>query len=342
MSSARDRPARARETGFRWRRSRRLTLAGVLAALALAGGSGATPAGPTLTFSTFAQTDLPLSGVVWTGTSFLYLPENASQIEAADATGAGVHQFTSFAGGLGGEEVRCAVPVIAYWPDGVYCHLPDNRIYRIARDGSSITLLATLPGVASDGGLVFDSSGRFGYALLASTGGSSSEGGEIYAVRTDGRAQEIGAYPGPGGADELAIAPPKFGPASGQLLLSVDQDSVSGRVLAIDRSGKVRVVASGLGNGDNPIAVVAAPPRQPSSGQPAPGLYVGDTNSMAVYFAPASALAAFVGGVVVGSELGADFWTIKPNARGTGFVVQQAAVHLPDGNPNLEGAAYVP
>jgi len=46
--------------------------------------------------------------------------------------------------------------------------------------------------------------------------------------------------------------------------------------------------------------------------------------------------------VVVGSELGADFWTIKPNARGTGFVVPQAAVHLPDGNPNLEGAAYVP
>jgi hypothetical protein len=304
--------------------------------------SGASAAGPTLTFTTFAQTDLPLGGVVWTGTSFLYLPENLAQLEAADATGAGVHQFTSFAGGLGGEEVRCAVPVIAYWPDGVYCHLPDNRIYRIARDGSSTTLLAQLPGTASDGGLAFDSSGRFGYALLASSGGSSSDGGEIYAVHTDGRVQQVGAYPGPGGADELAIAPRTFGPASGQLLISVDQDSVSGRVLAIDRFGKVQVVASGLGNGANPIAVIAPAPKVHRSGQPAPGFYVGDTNSKAVYFAPASAFAAFVGQVLVGSELGLEFWTIKPNARGTGFVVDQAAVQLPYDNPNLEAAAYVP
>jgi hypothetical protein len=43
-------------------------------------------------------------------------------------------------------------------------------------------------------------------------------------VRRDGRVQHIGAYPGPGGADGIAMAPPRFGRASGLLLLSIDQD----------------------------------------------------------------------------------------------------------------------
>ena len=59
--------------------------------------------------------------------------------------------------------------------------------------------------------------------------------------------------PGPGGADGIAIAPRRFGSASGLLLLAIDQDAVSGRVLAIDRKGGVRAVATGLGNGLNPI-----------------------------------------------------------------------------------------
>jgi hypothetical protein len=319
------------------------------AALAIVAAAGALAAAapadaPTVTFSTFAQTDLPLGQVVWTGSAFLYLPENLPQIETAGASGGGARQFGSFPNGLGGEEVRCVMPVIAYWPDGIYCHLPDGRIMRIARDGSSMMQLAQLPGGGGgdDGGLAFDSSGRFGYALLASTGGSGSSGGDVYAVRKDGRVQHIGSYPGPGGADELAIAPGKFGPASGLLLLSIDQDAVSGRVLAIDRHGNVQVVASGLGNGDNPIAAVPPAPKTRPAGAPPAGLYVPDTNSMAVYFAPASQLLPYAGQVVVGSELGADFWLVAPAASGKGFTVQQLAVSLPNGNPNLEGAAYVP
>ena len=199
------------------------------------------PPGPRSRSRPSPQTDLPLGQVVWTGSGFLYLTENSAEIDAVDATGAGMHPFATFPGTLGGEEVRCAVPVIAYWPDGIYCHLPDNRIYRIARDGSSMALIAQLPGsVLSDGALAFDSSGKFGYALLAATGGSASNGGEVYAVRRDGRVQDIGGYPGPGGADEIAIAPTRFGPASGRLLISIDEDSKSGRVLAIDRKGNVQ------------------------------------------------------------------------------------------------------
>jgi hypothetical protein len=312
----------------------------VIAAAALLGTGAATAAAPTLTFTTFAHTDLPLGQVVWTGNAFLYLPENLPQVETADASGGKARPFVVFPGGLGGEEVRCAVPVIAYWPDGIYCHLPDNRIFRLSRDGSSFTLLAQLPGGLSDGSLAFDSTGKFGYALLAATGGSGSSGGDVYAVRRDGRVQHLGSYPGPGGADEIAMAPKSFGSASGLLLLSIDQDSTSGRLLAIDRKGNVQIVANDLGNGLNPIVAIPAAPKTRPAGAAAAGLYVPNTNTMDVYFASAAQLADYEGQVLVGTELGGDFWLIRPSA--TGFVAAQVAVQLPTGDLNLEGAAYVP
>src|SRR5579871_2459950 len=146
------------------RSMRRVCAAAVLAASALAVAAASPAAEPSLDFSTFTQTDLPLGEVTWTGTSFLYLGENLPQIEAAEASGQGVRQFAVFPDGIGGEEVRCVTPVIGYWPAGIYCHLPDNRIYRISLDGSSMTEIAQLPGsLASDGALAFDSSGKFGF-----------------------------------------------------------------------------------------------------------------------------------------------------------------------------------
>src|SRR5579862_6051146 len=110
---------------------RRSLLVGTLAALALAAAAPA--AWPTLSFSTFAVTGLPLGQVGSTGSGFLYLTENSAEVDSVPATAAGMPPFATFPGTLRGEEARCAVPVIPYWPDGIYCHLPDNRIYRIAR-----------------------------------------------------------------------------------------------------------------------------------------------------------------------------------------------------------------
>src|SRR5690348_10432045 len=186
--------------------------------LTLSAATAAT--GPSLHFTVFAQTDLPLGQATWTGREWLWNAENAGRVEAADANGRNVRPFASF--DQGGEEMRCAVPPNKLWPDGVYCHTPDNRIMRLNRDGSGLTQLATLPaGGNSDGGLVFDDVGRFGYALLVSSGGSSSDGGQVFAVRKDGRVQTIGSYPGPGGADEIAVAPVGFGSAGGWCLLSI-------------------------------------------------------------------------------------------------------------------------
>jgi len=289
-------------------------------------------------FTLFVQTDLPLGQATWTGREWLWNAENLGRIEAADADGRNVRPLASF--DQGGEELRCAVPPNRFWPDGVYCHTPDNRVVRLNRDGSNLTQLATLPaGGNSDGGLVFDDVGRFGYALLVSTGGSGSDGGQVFAVRKDGRVQTIGAYPGPGGADEIAVAPAVFGTAGGWCLLSIDKDSTSGRVLAIDRKGNVKTIASGLGNGLNPIVVIRPAPKTRSPG-PAPGLYLADTASRQIWFAPASAFDELSGRVLVGTELTGDFWLLEPN--GAGFDALPFATDLPRQPWNLEGSSYVP
>jgi hypothetical protein len=315
------------------RRSVRLAL--LVALVAVPAASSAT--GPTLHFTVFAQTDLPLGQALWTGREWLWNAENDGKIEAADADGRNVRAFAAF--DQGGEEMRCSVPPNKLWPEGVYCHTPDNRVVRLDRNGSNLTQLARLPADAnSDGGLVFDDVGRFGYALLASTGGSGSNGGQVFAVRKDGRVQTIGSYPGPGGAENLAIAPAKFGSAGGWCLLSIDQDSVSGRVLAIDRKGTVRTIAGGLGNGINPIVVVRPPPKPRPAGPP-PGLYLADTISRQIWFAPAEDLQVFVGTVVVATELTGQVWVIRPN--GTGFDALPATSDLPQHAWNLEGSSYV-
>jgi hypothetical protein len=289
-------------------------------------------------FTPFVQTDLPLGQAFWSGQEWLWNAENLGRIEAADADGRNVRPFASF--DQGGEEMRCAVPPNRFWPDGVYCHTPDNRVVRLNRDGSGMTQLATLPASGnSDGGLVFDDVGRFGYALLVSTGGSSTNGGQVFAVRKDGRVQTIGSYPGPGGADQIAIAPASFGTAGGWCLISIDQDSVSGRLLAIDRKGNLKTIASGLGNGANPVAVIRPAPTARPPGPP-PGLYVADTASRQVWFAPASGFQAAIGRVLVGTELGGLFWVVQP--KGTGFEAVPLATDLPQQPWNFEGAAYLP
>ncbi len=69
------------------------------------------------------------------------------------------------------------------------------------------------------------------------------------------------------------------------------------------------------------------------------GLYVTDTLSRNIYFAPAAELRPFAGSVLVGSELRGLFWVIRPN--GAGFIAAKFPTNLTAKHYNLEGAAYV-
>ena len=128
-------------------------------------------------------------------------------------------------------------------------------------------MFATLPAPyppAADGALAFDSVGRFGYRLLAATGrsgGLKPAGGVVYAIDPSGHVQQVGSYAGPGGADELVIAPRRFGSVAGDALLTVDAGPSGGAVVALDPSGRTRPIAT-FPLGPNPIAPI---PKLPSS-----------------------------------------------------------------------------
>ncbi len=315
------------------------TVIGALAAAALvttAAGAGA----PTVHFRVFARTGLRLTDIIWTGQQFLYVDNTTNHVAAAGPSGMPLTPFVTMPRQV--EETRCRLSPGAHGfaAGDLYCHSPDNKIYRISPGGKTVTVLATLPhSLRSDGALTFDTGGSFNYALIAATGrsgGGTTRGGSAFAIDPTGKVHLIGSYQNPGGADEIAVAPAGFGSAAGQLLLTVDAGK-SGTLVAMDSHGQARTLVT-LPDGPNPIAVLAAG-QAPPAGAAQTGLYVTDTLSRDVYFAPAAELMPFAGDVVVGSELGGLFWVVQPN--GSGFTATKLATNLNGKHYNLEGAIYI-
>jgi hypothetical protein len=310
-------------------------------ALSLGSAGAATSAAPQLSiqFSVFVHTELPLGDVLWTGREVLYVTETVGEVWASDASGGGLRRFIALPREI--EEMRCRPSPGAHgWRAGdIYCHSPGNLIYRVASDGSSYTVFARLPETKrSDGGMAFDTVGTFGYALVAATGGSGNgPGGKVFAIRPNRRVRLVGRYSGPGGAENVAIAPRGFGKVGGSALLTIDYIGHEGKLLALDQRGRVTMVARHLGDGINPIAVIGGA-GEPSSA-PAAGFYVTDTISTDVLFAPASQLRGYHGGVIVGTEATANFWIVRP--QGNRFQVIRLGTNLTEPKYNFEGAAWV-
>ena len=236
------------------------------------------------------------------------------------------------------EETRCRPSTgrHGFTAGTLYCHSPDNVIYRIDASGK-VAVFARLPDTnVSDGALTFDTFGAFGFRLLAATGrsGSATDGGIVYAIAASGSVSRVGAYSSStkGGADAMVVAPPGFGTGARHIVLTVDAGP-RGSLVLMDPRGRTREIAT-LPDGPNPIAVV---PAGAGRGNLAArrGLYVTDTNSTNVFFAPAAGLARYAGKLIVGTELKASFWVVAP--RGNGFRTQRIPMTLPGGNFNLEG-----
>lgn len=328
--------------------SRWATLVAALCVASSAAGATAAPADrPMLTFKLFSATNLPIDQVFWTGRRFMYANERAGILSQSDGKGNKIEPFVTFAKSFGGAtEMRCAVGVGASWPRGVYCHTPTNELVWISIDGKSSKVIARLPrpvGI-SDGGIAFDNVGQFGGRLIVSTGESGTRpgGGSIYSISPNGTVALVGSYPGPGGADNLAIAPVGFGKAAGSVLIAIDNVKVSGRLLAMNARGKVTVIADHLGNGLNPIQVIRPAPSHRAAGTAAPGLYFSDDTTGNVYFAPAAPIRRYVNDVVVGTELHAWFWVVRPNRAGKGYEALRLKSNLPSKTWGIKSAAYIP
>ena len=292
------------------------------------------PAGG-LHFRVLATTGIRLTDVAWTGDRTLYVENTTNAVWSAPPAGKPLTPFATMPKQV--EETRCRVsPGRHGWQPGlIFCHAPGNTIYRITADGKSVTAFAKLPEKGpADGALTFDYAGAFGYGLVAATGRSGTKkanGGNVYAIGKTGVVRRIGRYPGPGGADEVEIAPAGFG---GVALLTVDLGP-SGQVVAMSPAGKATVIAR-LPDGPNPIAAIV--PSAIRGGSHA-GLYLTDTLSKNAYFAPASDLQPYAGDVIVGSELKGLFWAISPS--GGGYATRRIPTTLRGGKYNLEGMAYV-
>jgi hypothetical protein len=313
-----------------------MILAGAAALIAAAAGSAAPPP-PALRFAVAATTSLRLTDVVWSGTRFFYVDNTTNRVFVAGPDGRVTGLFATMPNVV--EETRCVVSPARYgFPaKGLFCHSPDNRIYRIGADGKT-SLLATLPETEiSDGALAFDRVGRFGHRLVAATGRSGVDGGSVFTVDARGVVRRIGAYPGPGGAENVVIAPKTFGSQAGSAILSIDKDASSGRVVAVNASGRAETIAR-LPDGANPIAVV--PPHIRRGGVPTAGFYVVDTFPGTVLVASADQFAGHEGAVVVGTEVHGQMWLVTP--RGNAFRTVRLQTNLSAPSYNLEGATFVP
>src|ERR1019366_8623828 len=120
---------------------------------------------PTVHFTVFARTGVRLTAVAWTGQGFLYVENTTNRILTAPPAGMPYRLFTQLPRQV--EETRC-LPALGghgFIARDVYCHSPDNKIYRISADGKTVNQTAFLAHVVrSDGALTFDSVGTFGYA----------------------------------------------------------------------------------------------------------------------------------------------------------------------------------
>ncbi len=297
----------------------RLSLTLLAAAALAAGVRTAAPASPpTLAFRVLATLGAHMDSVLWTGTRFLYVENTTNTVWAAPASGGPIQQFATMPNLV--EETRCVLSpgTHGFAPGVIFCHSPDNKIYEISADGSSVSVFASLPAAyppASDGALGFDDVGDFGYRLVAATGRSGAAtpaGGLLFAIDPSGAVQQVGSYGGPGGADEVVVAPRGFGSVAGDALLSLDAGAGGGAVVAIDPSGRARTIAR-FSDGANPLVVIPAVPA--AGGVPAAGVYLTDDESPYVYFAPASELAGFAGDLLVGTENTAQFWIVEPHGR---------------------------
>lgn len=300
----------------------------LLVALTVAGGGGAAPAG--LHFTQFARLPPKLDSLVWTGKRFLYVENTANTVWSAPVAGSPITRFATMPRLV--EETRCVLsPGTHGWPAGmVFCHSPDHKIYELSPDGR-VRLFARLRAAyppAGDGALAFDDVGRFGYRLVAATGRSGAKqppGGLVFTIDSGGSVRRVGAYPGPSGADELAIAPKSFGSAAGEALLTVDAGK-TGALVAVSPRGRARVLAH-LPDGPNPIVVLGRRGR----------LYLTDDTSHVLYTAPAPA--GHAGDVLLGAEVSGAFWLVRPS--GGGFAVQPVASSLTGKTRSLEAMIEV-
>jgi len=182
--------------------------------------------------------------LVVAGNGVLYLVDPAGNVspfargpQGYAGEGGGAESYMTVSQGHDVAAAGCS-----FIPDDVFVlrlHAPIG-ITRINGQGQA-SPFATVPGVDALNGITFDTTGSYGYRLLAS--GTSNGRGVIVAIDCAGAVQTI-TRTGPALEGGLAVAPAGFGAFGGDLMVP---DEFSGNIYAIGPDGNYTVVAqSGL------------------------------------------------------------------------------------------------
>lgn len=197
--------------------------------------------------------------LVVAGSGLLYLVDPAGNVSPyargpeGYADDAGAEAYLTVSSGHEVSDAECN-----FKTDDVFVlrlHAPLG-ITRIDKQGHA-TLFATVTGIDSLNGITFDTTGKFGFRLLAS--GPSAGKTAVVAIDCHSNVQFI-TRAAPALEGGLAVAPMGFGSFGGDLIAP---DELSGKIYAIRPDGTVSVVAvSGLPAGpDTGVESVAFVPK---------------------------------------------------------------------------------
>ena len=110
-------------------------------------------------------------------------------------------------------------------------------VNRVSADGEDSGSFTNLTGVASLGGIAFDTGGAFDHRLLVT--GTNKGKTSVFSIDCNG-AVKVLTRTAPLVEGGLAVAPSGFGSFGGQLIAP---DELSGRIYAIDANGKAMLIA---------------------------------------------------------------------------------------------------
>jgi len=304
-----------------------LALLGVVTLVAFS----AMPARAAIVFNTFTTPNIPQGnspiGFTFAGNKFVGSLYNTNTgnivLYSTDLNGGNVQQFgagLSASSGSSTEHYVAASLGLGGFPKGDIYVAQGNSVIHYNNAGTSVDLnFAT--GLVSGGegvrGILFDSTGGFGFNMLAST-----DIGNIYKI-------------GPGGAtsptafatitgeniEGMDIAPPGFGPYGGDLIVGSDSD---GKVYAITPSGTVANVGNPIFTDQNNQAeeLTFVPLNLGASGNPLEGFY-GSNYAVNVLKADASQFAGLQGDLIITTEFGSNGPVVDVHWNGSAFVQNQ-------------------
>jgi hypothetical protein len=214
-------------------------------------------------------------------------------------------------------------PSLGTWTGGDIYVTQINEVYKVAPDGSNVSLFATIPGCGGGhSGITFDHFGtNFNFDMIV-----TCETGQVARVTPLGAVSVITTIPPGHEMEGPAVVPDSFGPFGGQIWAA---DEETGHVIAISNTG---VVNTSVLDWPGAESVLVIPPNPCSFGNSDGAMFAANFNNNLITKFTTADLAGLGGNVLVTSETGAGILLVGFN--GTSYTTTPFET-----NTSYEGSA---